>query len=357
MSARDGRRASVVGTGLIGGSIGLALRAQGWHVTGVDRDEQRLQDALEVGAVDAVGLDPDAEVTFVAVPVGAVPEAVAEALASTAGVVTDVGSVKSPMIELMAAEARYVGGHPMAGSEQEGVRGARPDLFDGATWVLTPIPGTDDVAFAAVQQVVAGLGAHVVAIPPDQHDRLVAEVSHVPHLTAVTLMDLAAERARDDQVLLRLAGGGFRDMTRIASGDPGIWPDICEENRDAIVAELGRLIGGLEAMRAVIADGDRHELARRLAVARRARANIPDRYRRPEDLTQVRVPIPDEAGAAAQVFVLASELDVSVANFEVVHSTESSGGVLVLLVESSVAARLRGALEDRGLHPTLHPLV
>ena len=355
MSSARPRRASIIGTGLIGGSIGLALRSRGWHVTGRDGDAERLREAVEVGAVDATGLDPAAEVTFVAVPVGAVPDAVREALDVTAGYVTDVGSVKSPMLELMA-DPRYVGGHPMAGSEQEGVHGARPDLFEGATWVLTPVAGTDDAAFAAVQGVVADLGAHVVAIPPEQHDRLVAEVSHVPHLTAVTLMDLAAERARDDQVLLRLAGGGFRDMTRIASGDPGIWPDICEENRDAIVDELGRLIDALGDVRDVVASGDRDALVTRLQVARRARANIPDRYRRPEDLTQVRVPIPDRPGAAAQVFVLASELDVSVANFEVVHSTESAGGVLILLVESSVAERLRDALVERGEHPTLHPL-
>ncbi|HEY5154916.1 MAG TPA: prephenate dehydrogenase/arogenate dehydrogenase family protein, partial [Acidimicrobiales bacterium] len=134
------RRALVIGTGLIGGSIGLALRREGWHVTGRDRNEASAARALALGALDAVGHDADAEVTFVATPVGAVRDQVAEMLATTSGLVTDVGSVKSPMLDLMD-DPRYVGGHPMAGSELEGVDGARADLFEGATWVLTPVPG------------------------------------------------------------------------------------------------------------------------------------------------------------------------------------------------------------------------
>ena len=355
MSDGGRRRASIVGTGLIGGSIGLALRAAGWEVSGVDRDPERLARARELGAIGDEGLDPAADITFVALPVGAVPDGVRRALAETAGVVTDVGSVKGPMLELMA-DPRYIGGHPMAGSEQEGVDGARADLFDGATWVLTPVEGTDDAAFAEVRSVVAELGADVVALPPEAHDRLVAEVSHVPHLTAVTLMELAGQRAEEHRVLLRLAGGGFRDMTRIASGHPGIWPDICEENRDAIVDQLGHLIEGLERMREVVAEGDREQLVARLEAARVARADLPERYRTPDELVQVRVPIPDEAGAAARIFVLASELDVSVASFEVLHGAEGTGGVLVLLVEADIAERLRAALVERGYHPTVHAL-
>ena len=245
-------RANVVGVGLIGGSIGLALRRDGWHVSGVDHDPTRTERALELGVLDDVGIDPDAELTFVATPVRAVAEAARKALAGTSGLVTDVGSVKGPIVAAVD-DARFVGGHPMAGSEQEGVDGATGDLFEGAVWVLTPSAGTDDAAYARIRAVVSGFGAEVIDLPPERHDELVAVVSHVPHLTAASLMRIADERADEHVALLRLAAGGFRDMTRIASGHPGIWPDICEENRTAIVSGLDRLIGALAEAREQVA--------------------------------------------------------------------------------------------------------
>jgi len=353
MTSPDRRRAQIIGTGLIGGSIGLALRQQGWHVTGRDRNAALADRALELGALDAVGADPRAELTFVATPVGSVVDEVANALLTTTGLVTDVGSVKTPMLGLMA-DPRYVGGHPMAGSELDGVDGARADLFDGATWVLTPVPGTDDTAFATIRTVVTSLGASVVAIPPDRHDSLVAMVSHVPHLTAATMMRLAAERSEEHRALLRLAAGGFRDMTRISAGHPGIWPDICAENRVAIVDELDRLIEALGEVRAIVADGDRERLLGVLERARRARVALPSRVARPEDLVELRVTIPDREGALAPIFTLATDLDVSIADFEIAHSIEGDEGVLILLVDADLGERLLVGLVDAGYRPTRH---
>ena len=142
----------------------------------------------------------------------------------------------------------------MAGSEQAGLDGADPDLFAGATWVLTPTADTDPDAFARLQAVVTSLGADVVALSPADHDRLVAVVSHVPHLVAATLMNAAAEDAEEDAALLRLAAGGFRDMTRVAAGQPGIWPDVCADNAGAIVAALDHVLADLTAMRDQVAD-------------------------------------------------------------------------------------------------------
>src|SRR3954465_97681 len=163
----DGRRAVVVGTGLIGGSLGLALRQQGWHVTGRDRDTERAERALVLGALDAVGDDPDAALTFVATPVGAVADEVVAALKG-GGVVTDVGSVKASIVGSVD-DPRFVGGHPMAGSEQEGVDGGDPGLFSGALWVLTPVATTDSDAHALVRATVSSLGAEVVELAPDRH--------------------------------------------------------------------------------------------------------------------------------------------------------------------------------------------
>jgi prephenate dehydrogenase len=145
----------------------------------------------------------------------------------------------------------------MAGSEQEGIDGADGELFEGATWVLTPTATTDADAYTRLRTVVSSMGADVFALPAQRHDELVAVVSHVPHLTAATLMRLAAEGAEEHAALLRLAAGGFRDMTRIAASHPGIWPDICAENRDAIVHVLDRLVDQLWQVRDLVANGDR----------------------------------------------------------------------------------------------------
>ena len=238
------RRALVVGTGLIGGSIALGLRRRGWHVSGLDADEERLRAALEAGVIDAAGDDLQAEVVFVAVPAAAVAGVVRGLLDGDGrfadAVVTDVSGVKTAIVE-EADHPRFIGGHPMAGSEQAGLHGADPDLFEGAVWVLTPTAATDLEAFNRLKGVVMSLGADVLVLSAADHDRLVAVVSHVPHLVAATLMNAATDGAEQDGALLRLAAGGFRDMTRVAAGQPGIWLDICAENAAAIVAALDAL--------------------------------------------------------------------------------------------------------------------
>ena len=350
------RRAGVVGCGLIGASIGYGLRASGWHVTGDDADPRRAQRALEVGAIDRIGVDPAAEVTFVSTPVQALPEVATAALAATAeqgGVVTDVGSVKRAVVEAVA-DPRFVGGHPMAGSEQEGVDGAHAGMFVGTTWVLTPTDETDTAAFALVRSVVASLGADVVAVAPDRHDELVALVSHVPHLTAAALMSLASEAATEHATLLRLAAGGFRDMTRIAAGHPGIWLDICAENRPAIVATLDQLEAALAALRAVVAGGDRAGLLATLEQARAARVNLPPRAAgRPADVAEVRVPVLDRPGVLAEVTTLLGQLGVNIYDLEIAHSAEGDRGVLLLLVDTAQADAACQALAERGYRPAV----
>ncbi len=359
MAARSGgeagRRAAVVGTGLIGASIGLALRAQGWFVTGTDRDAATLDAALRAGAIDEIAEGTDCEITFIATPIESVEVEARRALAASSGVVTDVAGVKASLTGLMA-EARFVGGHPMAGSERDGVDGARPDLFNGAAWVLTPVASTDDEAFALVRSVVSTLGAEVVVLPPEEHDRMVAVVSHVPHLTAATLMTLADDQAVEHRALLRLAAGGFRDMTRVASGHPAIWPDVCFENRSAIVRSLDQLIGELSSVRTIVAEGDRDGLLRRLQAARTARKSLPSRLEGANDLVELRMPIRDEAGALVNILLQAAELGVSVADVEIAHSVEGDGGVLVLIVEAGPAETLVEALEQAGTPVAVVPL-
>ncbi|HEX7167261.1 MAG TPA: prephenate dehydrogenase [Acidimicrobiales bacterium] len=352
----SGTRAAIVGTGLIGGSIGLALRRLGWHVTGRDHDRARAERAVELGALDTIGSDADADVVFVATPVSAVAAEARQLVKAGRTVVTDVGSVKAPIVAAVD-HPRFVGGHPMAGSEQEGVDGADADLFAGAVWVLTPSETTDPSAYARLQDVVTSMGASVVAIPPERHDALVAVVSHVPHLTAAALMTIASARSEEHATLLRLAAGGFRDMTRIAAGHPGIWPDICAENRDAIVTALDELLGTLTSLRSTVADADRGELLRLLEAARTARINLPARaVASADEMVELRIPVPDRPGVLAEVTTLAGELGVNIADIEIAHSAEGDRGVLLLLVDVKEADLLRGACYARGFRPSVRPL-
>jgi prephenate dehydrogenase len=340
---------------LIGGSLCVALRERGWLVSGDDQDAQRVTEALERGLISAVGIDAESEVTFVAVPVTAISLQVQRALDATSGIVTDVGSVKA-VVTRTITDPRFIGGHPMAGSELEGLDGADGELFTGAVWVLTPTPTTSDAAFATVANIVNDLGAEVVGLDPVRHDELVAIVSHVPHLTAATLMGVAGSRATEHAALLRLAAGGFRDMTRIASGHPAIWLDICAENRPAIISTLTALIDGLSDMRTAVDIGDRATILQRLTAARESRANLPSRIKALADLSEVRIPIPDRAGAAAEVFTLAAELGVNIPNFEVVHSVEGDRGIAVVLVETTNVELFRGGLMARGFKPSVQRL-
>jgi prephenate dehydrogenase len=354
------RRVAVVGTGLIGGSVGLALRRAGAEVVGFDPRPERAARAEAMGAVDALGATladalRDADLVVVAVPVAHVGPVVVAVLDAGAPLVTDVGSVKAPVVaEVEAARPdlahRFVGGHPMAGSEQEGLDGASADLFAGATWVLTPTPATDPAAFAAVRSVVAELGADTIALAPDVHDALVAVVCHVPQRAASTLMNVADDRSDRHAVMLRLAAGGFRDMTRIASGHPGIWPDICVANRDAIVTALDEYLTALMQVRAHVSGGDRDALRRKLEDARRARRNLPTGLPADEQLVELRIPIPDQPGQLAEVTTIAARLGVNFVDLEMAHSLEGNRGVVVCVVPLAGADAFEDALVAAGYH-------
>jgi len=341
----------IFGTGLIGGSVGMALRAHGWHVTGTDAAPGTAARAVALGALDAEGEDRGADLVVVATPVHVAAGIVSGVLASNGwnpdAVVTDVGSVKGPLVAAVD-RPRFVGGHPMAGSEQVGVDGASAELFVGATWVLTPTPSTDPTAYARVHSVLAEFGANVVALDPDEHDSLVAVVSHVPHLTAATLMALASDLGEENGALLQLAAGGFRDMTRIAAGQPNIWPGICDDNAAAIVSTLDLLIDALGAMRRRVADHDHDSLLDVLQRAATARRALSERALRPEELVEVRIPVLDRPGTLAEITVLATELGINIFNIEIAHSVEGARGVLVVVIDAASAPTFREALAGTG---------
>ncbi|MFA5882325.1 MAG: prephenate dehydrogenase/arogenate dehydrogenase family protein [Acidimicrobiia bacterium] len=353
-------RIAVLGTGLVGGSVGLAARARALHVTGYDPDPGRAERAFAIGAIDVVAPDlaaaiVDADLVVVAAPVGRTAEVAVAALAAGARLVTDVGSVKAAVVDAVEAARpddadRFVGGHPMAGSEQDGLDGADAEMFVGATWVLTPTPTTDPGAFETVRDFAVALGAEVIAVSPRHHDALVAVVSHVPQLAATTLMDVAARRGEEHATLLRLAAGGFRDMTRIAASHPAIWPDICVANRDAIVESLDDYLVALGAVRDLVAGADRGGLLDLLERARAARRNLPVGTPTGAALVELRVPVPDRPGVLAEVTTAAGLLGVNIVDLEIAHSGEGTGGVLVLVIPEASTEVFEDELTERGYH-------
>ena len=272
------RTATIVGVGLLGGSLGLALRARGLarHVVGVGRRQSSLDRALALGAVDEATLDvcvgvAEAELVVLATPVGAMVE-LARAAADTlprGAVMTDVGSTKAQLVrelEDVAGERfRYVGSHPMAGSEKRGVDEAVPGLFDGALCFVTPTPRTDPRALAAVTELWQALGTRVRHLDPVEHDRLLAFASHLPHLAAAALVNALPAEA------LACGGAGLRDTTRVASGDPRMWADVCLQNREMILDALARFEQQTHTLHRILADGAEAELLAWLGSAKAVR--------------------------------------------------------------------------------------
>ncbi len=276
-------RIAIAGVGLIGGSCGLALRAAGYggEIVGVGRDRARLDEAVERGAIDRAETDlatgvAGAEVVLLAVPLGAMRpllDALAPVLPADA-VVTDAGSVKSSVVAdaraALGSLARFVPGHPIAGTERSGVQAAFPELYRGRRVILTPVAETEESAIERVEALWTLTGAAVERLAVNAHDRLLASTSHLPHMLAFGLVDALA-RGEDPAGVFRYAAGGFRDFTRIASSDPVVWRDICLANRDALLLALEAYREDLDAMTAEIHADDGEGLLQRFTRAKSAR--------------------------------------------------------------------------------------
>jgi len=330
-------------------------------VQGYDTNAERLSRAVDRGVIDEAAPSladayAGADAAFVAVTVSAVAGVVTAALEAGVGAVSDVGSVKAPVVRAVEAEAggvasRFVGGHPMAGSGgEEGIEGADADLFVGAAWVLTPTATTDPAAFTVVHDLVAHTGAKIMAIEPQLHDELVAIVSHLPHLAASAVMHLATEAQPNHETLLRLAAGNFRALTRLSGRDPGIWPDICVENRAAIVDILDRYMKELQRVRELVAAAERSPLLDFFEIARAQGSNIPERAAAAGPLVELSMPVPDRPGVLAEVTTMAGRRGVNIVDLDISHGP--TGGVLAMVVPADGADTIAAALDDLGYHTT-----
>ena len=262
-------RLTIIGVGLIGGSLARAVKRAGYcaEVVGGGRDAAHLKHAVDLGVIDRYETDParavtDADVVVLAVPLGAM-EGVLRAIApqlKPETVITDAGSAKGSVVAAAQAvfgevPARFVPGHPIAGNERSGVEASLADLYQGRRVILTPLPHTDAAALAAVRSLWQQAGAEVVEMSVEHHDEVLAATSHLPHMLAFALVDTLA-RMHEQAEIFRYAAGGFRDFTRIASSDPVMWRDICLANREAIVTMIDRFQGDIAVLREAILAGD-----------------------------------------------------------------------------------------------------
>ena len=333
---------AVIGVGLIGGSVGMAARArEGARVTGWDPDPDALSAAREHGALDAAAgtlaeAVAEADLAVVAAPVSALVGCVDEVLraATEACTVTDVGSTKRALVESVA-DPRFVGGHPLAGAEAAGVRHARGDLFEDATWYVTPGPATEGIRLERLHRFLAGLGARPAVIDAGTHDRLMAAFSHLPHVVANVLVDQAAEALEGEAI--PATGPSFRDATRVAGANPGLWTGIYESNRDALVERLDRTIELLGLARDRIAGGDALATWQQDAAVRRTA--LLDVGLTGGPLREIRVVVPNRPGVVADLALALGRAGVNIHDLSLSPSPDNRSGEVAIYVAEEHAER------------------
>ena len=350
-------RIAVAGVGLIGGSIGLAARAggDGFEVTGFDPLPAALDSARERGALDrAAGSLPEAlegaAACFLCAPVGALPALAAEALAAAPPdcVVSDVGSTKR-LIVASTDDERFVGGHPIAGAETSGVEHARADLFHGAAWYLTPGERSSGVLFERLHRVVVALGARPVAIDAETHDRLLALVSHLPHVLANVLVSQAARTRSEVGEALPRVGPSFRDATRVAGASSRVWSDIYAANAEAIADQIEELVERLRKVAGHLRAGDiaRIESWNEAAAADRRRLLEAELAGGP--VAEIRLAVPNRPGIVAQVALALGRASVNILDMALAPAPDMRSGAMTLWVAGDDAAtRAQRLIEELG---------
>ncbi len=338
------QKVTIIGVGLIGGSISLAVKSH-WPqvtVTGFDIDSDVQSEALAHGVIDESAVDIEsscagADFIFIATPVLIVPRVI-ETIASVVGeetIVTDVGSTKTAIVEIaekvLPPATNFIGGHPLAGSEQAGLRAATPELLKDSVYVLTPTTRTSPDAFQKLHKLLTNLGARVIALSPKKHDEIVAGVSHLPHLTATALVNVVAAVGEEGENRLLFAAGGFRDLTRIASGNPDLWADICLDNKEAIAVSIDKLTAGLSDIRQVITDGDRDRLIEILATAKDRRASMSSGAAAATVLREFNISVSDKPGIISQITLTFGQLGINIEDIQIVHLGGDSGVVKLLV--------------------------
>lgn len=347
-----GPRLAVVGVGLIGGSIGLAARERlGAEVRGYDPRD--LEAALDRGAVTvACGSVSEAvdgaDVAFVAAPVSDLPAVVATVLAAAGPdcVVTDVGSTKRSVVAAVD-DPRFIGGHPLAGAETSGVEHARGDLFEGATWYLTPTARTGGMLYERLHRLLLDLGARPSALDPETHDALLATVSHLPHVLANVLVARAARVLSEEGERLPATGPSFRDATRVAGANTDIWRDIYLANADALVDAIDDTVRRLTEVRGALAAGDGAAVAAWNDGAREERRRLLEADLAGGEVHELRVSVPNRPGVVAEVALALGHAGVNILDMALYPASDMSSGTIALWVAGDGRADEAQALVEQ----------
>jgi len=346
------KRVVIVGVGLIGGSMGLALKRTGFggRLVGVSR-RQTIDTALELGVIDEGWTYEElpralakADLVFLCTPirhiVGILPQVMEQA--SPGALVTDVGSTKRRIVARAAdcrrEDVHFVGGHPMAGSEKAGVTAADPFLFQNAIYILVPEESVPEALYGGLREVVLRVGAKLLELSAETHDEVVAGISHLPQLMATSLVEMVGRLdAEGEGYFMALAAGGFRDMTRIASSPfAPVWEDICGTNADRIRDMIDRYIGVLQELKGRV---DAAELAQDFAFANQVRAGIPkDAKGFIHQLFEILVVAEDKPGIIAEIANAMAARQVNINDIEIVKVREGEGGTIRLGFDSDAAA-------------------
>jgi prephenate dehydrogenase len=352
----------IFGVGLIGGSLGLALKRKGFQgaLTGVDQPDV-LALAQQRGAIDAA-FPPDrmaealaqADLVFLCTPISEILHHLQQLghLVRPGTLITDVGSTKRQIVETanihLPSHCDFIGGHPMAGSEFKGVEAADPYLFENTTWVLTPAKPMQESRRKAIGDLVEMTGAKVLLISAQLHDEIAAAVSHLPQMAAIALMSLAARRQSESSHFLKMAAGGFRDMTRIASSPFSIWEDILQTNSDMIGSYIDAYIEELQRVKEALANNEMRSIfsqsaSNRLSIPRDTRGFFRPHY-------DISIVVQDQPGMIATIANALAEKNINIKDIEVLKIRENEGGTMRLAFASEVDREMALALlKSRGL--------
>ncbi|HWM62429.1 MAG TPA: prephenate dehydrogenase/arogenate dehydrogenase family protein [Solirubrobacterales bacterium] len=355
-------KAAVLGVGLIGGSIGLAARERlNCEVVGWGPNRPTVDRAVELGAVDRPAVSVEeacagAEIVFCASPVAVLPELVAAALRASGPdtVVTDAGSTKRQLVAAVGDDERFIGGHPLAGAETAGVANARADLFEGARWYLTPTERSSGVLYDRLQRTIAALGARPQAIDAEAHDRLMATVSHLPHVLANVLAAQAAAELTRDFERLPEVGPSFRDATRVAGSNPSIWGDIFAANGEAVAAAIDDIVDRLREGAELLRAGDSGALATWHATAAADRGRLLEAERPDGPLRELRILVGNRPRIVAELALALGEAGVNIEDMALYPAAERGSGAIALWVAGDDQAK-RAAELVRELGHTVAP--
>lgn len=368
----------IVGLGLIGGSIALALKKANPDITifCVDTDTNTIETAREKRIIDSgfvvddndyskvkdVLSTSEIDLIVLSIPVEAYPswfKLIEES--SYDGLITDVGSTKEAGIEyankILTNSEDFIPGHPMAGSESFGIDAARDDLFEGAYWILTPSDTTDNQSLGKLHGLLTSIGARVISVDPKEHDRVVAIVSHVPHIAASALVTLAKEHAGKEGELLRLAASGFKDTTRVAAGNPKLWTGILLDNSEIIADALSELSEIILDTEKALRNKDRDAINEMLSKAAATRSKLPAKWV-PEStrLIEVRIPMGNRPGIIAEITAIAGQTGCNIQAIEIDHQTEERAILQLTLTDEGNMEKFTTKLIDAKFKPMINEL-